>query len=89
VSVTKGMSTQRMVGLMAEVYGIEGVSFDFVLCIGKVGQGSRRDSLSLFGERGGPLSPTSVTCLTGKCRSCEKTAKRNLEFSQTITYIYR
>jgi len=34
VSVTKGMSTQRMVGLMAEVYGIEGVAFDFVLCIG-------------------------------------------------------
>jgi len=35
VSVTKGMSTQRMVGLMAEVYGIEGVSFDLVLCIGE------------------------------------------------------
>jgi len=34
VSVTKGMSTQRMVGLMAEVYGINGVTFDFVLCIG-------------------------------------------------------
>lgn len=34
MSVTKGMSTQRMVALMAEVYGIEGVSFDMVLCIG-------------------------------------------------------
>eukprot|EP00983_Pelagomonas_calceolata_P034843 1091137-Pelagomonas_calceolata.AAC.4 len=37
VSVTKGMSTQRMVGLMAEVYGINGVTFDFVLCIGGFG----------------------------------------------------
>ncbi|KAF5827092.1 glycosyltransferase family 20-domain-containing protein [Dunaliella salina] len=34
VSVTKGMSTQRMIGLMADVYGIDGVTFDFVLCVG-------------------------------------------------------
>lgn len=34
MSVTKGMSTQRMVGLMAEIYGVEGVTFDMVLCIG-------------------------------------------------------
>jgi len=35
VSVTKGMSTQRMVGLMAEVYSPQGVDFDFVLCVGE------------------------------------------------------
>lgn len=35
VSVTKGMSTQRMVGLMAEVYSPQGVEFDFVLCVGE------------------------------------------------------
>lgn len=35
VGVTKGLATQRMVGLMAEVYGPERVFFDFVLCIGE------------------------------------------------------
>jgi trehalose 6-phosphate synthase/phosphatase len=36
VSVTKGMATQRMLGLMAEVYGMEAVHFDFVLCVGEL-----------------------------------------------------
>lgn len=35
VGVTKGLATQRMVALMSEMYGMERVSFDFVLCIGK------------------------------------------------------
>ena len=35
MSVTKGMATQRMIGLMAEVYGVDAVHFDFVLCVGE------------------------------------------------------
>jgi hypothetical protein len=38
VGVTKGLATQRMLALMAEVYGAEGVGFDFTLCIGESSQ---------------------------------------------------
>ena len=29
-----GMSTQCIVGLMADIYGLDGVTFDMVVCIG-------------------------------------------------------
>ncbi len=46
VGVTKGVAMQRMLALMADVYGLERVNFDFVLCVGKT-TWSQRPSIGL------------------------------------------
>lgn len=47
MGVTKGLATQRMVQLMADVYGLDRVQFDFVLAIG--GCGWRHHSHHIIG----------------------------------------
>jgi len=74
-------------GLLAQPFFSPSLEQPFASLMIKVGQGSRRDSPSLFGGWGEPSSPTSVTYLTGKRRYCAKMRYKSLKLPQAINNI--